>query len=216
MFQRFLLTFLPILIALAPLGCNANRSDGLAPGGTGMSIVHDEGPTGGFFEDDFFDDFGQDFDESGAPPFSLGEGQPDWDADQARPPLAETTPLSQQQIQALLTRLPPLRQEEGDVAQVRLPDQSLPPPRPGQEVELPFPPPQPEPPLDVQEDAPLAVLRFSPEGAVPLAPQLSVTFSQPMVSLTSHQELAAEDIPVDLEPAVTGRWRLGGNENAPV
>ncbi len=212
MFQRFLLTFLPILIALTSLGCNANRSEGLASGGAGMSVVHDEGPTGDFFEDDFFDDFGQDFDESGSPPFSLGEGQPDWDADQARPPLAETTPLSQQQIQALLTRLPPLRQEEGDVAQVRLPDQSLPPPRPGQEVELPFPPPQPESPLDVQEDAPLAVLRFSPEGDVPLAPQLSVTFSQPMVSLTSHQELAAEDITVDLEPAVTGRWRWVGTK----
>ncbi|MDE0139949.1 MAG: MG2 domain-containing protein [Caldilineaceae bacterium] len=212
MFQRFLPTFLPILIAFAALGCNANRSQGPDTGGSGLTVVRNEGPTVAFFDEESLDDFGQCFDESGSPPFSLGEGQPDWDPGEARPPLAETTPLTQQQIQALLTRLPPLHQEEGDVAQVRLPDQSLPPPRPGKEVELPFPPPQPESPLDVQEDAPLAVLRFSPEGDVPLAPQLSVTFSQPMVSLTSHQELAAEAVPVDLEPAVTGRWRWVGTK----
>ena len=212
MFKRFLPTFLTILIALVSLGCNANRSEGLASGDGGLSVVHDEGPTVEVFEDDFSDDFGHELDESGSPPFSLGEGRPGWDAGEARPPLADTTPLSLQQIQALLNRLPPLRQEDGDAAQFRLPDRSLPPPRPGREVELSFPPPQPESPLDVEEDAPLAVLRFSPEGDVPLAPQLSVTFSQPMVSLTSHQELAAGDVPVDLVPAVAGRWRWVGTK----
>ena len=130
MFKRFLLAFLPILIAVTSLGCNANRSEDLALGSTGVSVAHDEGPLVDVFEGDYSVGFGQDFDESGSPPFSLGEGQPDWGPGQARPPLAQTTPLSQEQIQALLNRLSPLSQEEGDVAQVRLPDQSLPPPVP--------------------------------------------------------------------------------------
>jgi hypothetical protein len=37
-----------------------------------------------------------------------------------------------------------------------------------------------------------------PEGDVPLAPQLSVTFSQPMVAVTSVDDLAAQDVPVKL------------------
>ena len=52
---------------------------------------------------------------------------------------------------------------------------------------------------------------FAPEGDVPLVPQLSVTFNLPMVPLTSHQELAAEDIPVELKPTVPGRWRWVGS-----
>jgi len=41
---------------------------------------------------------------------------------------------------------------------------------------------------------------------VPLAPDLSVTFSQPMVAVTS-QEQAAEYAPVELTPQVEGHWR---------
>ena len=210
MSRRILISLLPILIALTSLGCNASSAEGPPLGGIGMSAAYEEEPFVDVYEDEYPDLFEQDFDESDSPPFALSEGLPDWDGGQARPPLAETKPLSQEQIQQLLARLPPLHEEEGDVAQVRLPDQSLPPPRPGQEVELPFPPPQAESPPDVQADAPLAALRFSPEGDVPLAPQLSVTFSHPMVPLTSHGELAAEDIPVTLEPAVPGRWRWVG------
>ena len=95
---------------------------------------------------------------------------------------------------------------------MRLPDQSLPPPRPGEEVELPFPPPEAESPPDIQTDAPLAALRYSPVGDVPLAPQVSVTFNLPMVPLSSHLELAGEDIPVELSPAVSGNWRWVGTK----
>ncbi len=204
------LYLLALLIAFTTLGCNANTSEGPAPGVIGASAPIEEEPFVDVYIDEFSDMYGPELDETESPPFELSEGQPDWDAGQARPPLAETTPLTQEQIQELLTRLPPLQEDEADVSQVRLPDQSLPPPRPGQEVELPFPPPQAESPPDLQAGAPLAVLRFSPQGEVPLAPQLSVTFSHPMVPLTSHGELVAEDIPVKLEPAVPGRWRWVG------
>ena len=210
MSNRIPLLLLPLLIAFTTLGCNANTSEGPALGGIGASAPIEEEHSVDVYVDEFSDLFDPEFDETEFPPFKLSEGQPDWDAGQARPPLAETTPLTHEQIQDLLTRLPPLRVEESDVTQVRLPDQSLPPPRPGQEVALPFPPPQVESLPATQTDGPPAVIRYSPEGEVPLAPQLSVTFSHPMVPLTSHGELAAEDIPVILEPAVPGRWRWVG------
>ena len=51
----------------------------------------------------------------------------------------------------------------------------------------------------------------SPEGEVSLAPDLSVTFSQPMVAVTS-QEAAAQYAPVELTPQVEGRWRWLGTK----
>ena len=211
MLPRCCLSTITILIALTTLSCTSNRTvDRPVVGGTGLSIASDEGPLVDYSEGDFFFDEEQDSDESDSPPFALSEGQPDWDGGQARPPLAETTPLSQEQVQELLTRLPPVHGGEGDVERVRLPDQSLPPPRPGEEVQLTFPPPESETQPDIQADEPLAALRFSPQGSVPLAPQVSVTFNLPMVPLSSHLELAGEDIPVELSPAVSGHWRWVG------
>jgi len=51
---------------------------------------------------------------------------------------------------------------------------------------------------------PLKVLRYSPEGDVDLAPFLSVTFDQPMVALTAHADLAAQEVPVKLSPLPEG------------
>ena len=145
MLPRCCLSTITILIALTTLSCTSNRTvDRPVVGGTGLSIASDEGPLVDYSEGDFFFDEEQDSDESDSPPFALSEGQPDWDGGQARPPLAETTPLSQEQVQELLTRLPPVHEGEGDVERVRLPDQSLPPPRPGEEVQLTFPPPESE------------------------------------------------------------------------
>ena len=57
----------------------------------------------------------------------------------------------------------------------------------------------------------LDVIRYSPEGEVTLAPDLNVTFSQPMVAVTS-QEQAAQYAPVELSPQVEGRWRWLGTK----
>src|SRR5258708_37346450 len=48
-----------------------------------------------------------------------------------------------------------------------------------------------------------------PEGEVPLAPELSVTFSQPMVAVTSQDD-AAKVQPVKLTPTPKGKWRWIG------
>ena len=56
------------------------------------------------------------------------------------------------------------------------------------------------------------MLRYAPEGDVPLAPNLSVTFNQPMVALTGLSDLAAQDVPVKLSPQPTGKWRWVGTK----
>src|SRR5262249_10004429 len=73
-----------------------------------------------------------------------------------------------------------------------------------------FPPPPSTAPLPESDHGPLSVLRHAPDGEVPLAPNLSVTFSQPMVPLTSHAALSAMDLPLKLSPAPAGEWRWVG------
>ena len=210
MTRRSPLLMLLLLLALAALSCTRSGSGGGlnavgdAPSATSAPLESSQ------YEADEYIEGEWQFEDSLSPPFALSEGRPDWDGGAARPPLAQTTPLTPEQVQTLLGRLPPVQAQEGDAEQVRLPDPILPPPRPGVEVELPFPPPQAAALPDDLADTPLAVLRFSPEGDVPLAPQLSVTFNQPMVPLTSHLELAHAEAPVTLAPEVPGRWRWVG------
>ena len=202
--------FVPLLLALLILGCSSSRSSEMPVGSSVLSGANEDIVSTGDFDMDFSYEEGPEDDRSGAPPFVLSEGQLGWDGGDEQPPLAETTPMTADQIQQVLARLAPLQEDEGDALQFKLPDQSLPPPRPGSEVELSFPPPASEAAPDTQLDAALEVLRFSPHGNVPLAPQLSVTFSHPMVPLTSQLELAEEDIPVRLDPPVPGKWRWVG------
>ncbi len=144
-------------------------------------------------------------------PFQLSEGVAGYDPGGVQLPIADTTPLTAEELQAVLVRLPAVQTAAGDVQEYALPSQSLPPPRPGVEVELPFPAAESLPAVEV-ESGPVAVVRFSPEGDVPLVPRLSVTFNQPMVALTSHDELAQQDVPVKMTPDVPGHWRWVGTK----
>ncbi|HXE72674.1 MAG TPA: Ig-like domain-containing protein, partial [Candidatus Nitrosotenuis sp.] len=137
--------------------------------------------------------------------FRLTEGRPD--QVQKRPPQAQASPLSEAQTRALLQRLPPLKEAQRRPFALR--EKSLPPPRPGKTVQQPFPPPQSPSPAPAVESGPLQVLRYSPQGEVPLAPFLSLTFSQPMVAVTSHAE-AVQTRPVQLSPEPPGNWRWVG------
>jgi hypothetical protein len=152
---------------------------------------------------------GQDLAGEDAPGFRLSEGgdSADRPALVARPP---ATRLSPAEAGAVLDRLPPLAAEPR-VEPFALRESSLPPPRAGRTERAPFPPP---PGAGTRPDAPasgpLVVLRRMPEGDLPLAPHLAVTFSQPMVALDSHAALALGDVPVRLEPQPPGEWRWVG------
>ncbi|MGD2079297.1 MAG: MG2 domain-containing protein, partial [Chloroflexota bacterium] len=125
--------------------------------------------------------------------------------------LVSGDPLTDAQIAQILARLPELATSEEDQVEFRLPEESLPPPRTGETIEESFPPSEESTAPEVPS-GPLEVLRFAPEGEIPLAPFVNVTFNQPMVPLTSLEDLAMEDVPVQLEPDVPGKWKWLGTK----
>ncbi len=141
----------------------------------------------------------------------LSEGQP---APQlaAALPVTSGEPLSEEEIERILARLPELVTEPEDEEEFKLPEDVLPPPRPGETIEGEFPPPPAPVTREEVEAGPLEVLRYSPEGEIPLAPFVNVTFNQPMVPLATLGALAAEDVPVQLEPSLPGTWKWLGTK----
>jgi uncharacterized protein YfaS (alpha-2-macroglobulin family) len=127
-------------------------------------------------------------------------------------PLATGEPLSPEEIEAILARLPALPLDPKDQTAFNLPQQSLPPPRPGNKIEETFPPLETEPTPGAVEAGPLQVLRFAPEGEIPTAPFISVTFNQPMVPIGTIDALTAQDVPMQIEPALPGTWRWLGTK----
>jgi uncharacterized protein YfaS (alpha-2-macroglobulin family) len=122
--------------------------------------------------------------------------------------LPTTTPLSKMQIANILRRLAPLRMDTDDQQPFAFRERSLPPPLTGKTINVAFPATEDvaAPEASVGE---LRVLRYSPEGDVPLAPSLSVTFSQAMIAVSSQGEAAA-NVPVKLSPEIPGKWRWIG------
>src|SRR5688572_23868543 len=127
-------------------------------------------------------------------------------------PLATGEPLSPKEIEAILARLPDLPFAPNEQTTFNLPQEVLPPPRPGNTLKETFPPLETEPTPGAVEVGPLQVSRFAPEGHVPIAPFVSVTFNQPMVPLGTLSDLAAEDVPVIMEPSLPGAWRWVGTK----
>lgn len=123
---------------------------------------------------------------------------------------AETRALSESETNALLKRIPELKASPDDRTEFNKRVGTLPAPKTGNMNPVKFPAPeQINPNATDQSKQPLSVVRFSPEGEVKLAPDLNVTFSQPMVAVTSQEE-AAKIVPVELSPAVDGNWRWLG------
>jgi hypothetical protein len=133
-------------------------------------------------------------------------------------PAAPATPLPDADADKLLARAPAIKAAADDKLAFALRPRSLPPPRTGKVQQGVFPPAPGapgslSPPVPKTADAgkALTVLRYQPEGDVPLVPQLTVTFSQPMVAVTSQDD-AARVQPVKLTPQPAGRWRWLGTK----
>jgi uncharacterized protein YfaS (alpha-2-macroglobulin family) len=143
--------------------------------------------------------------------FRLSEGKPPLGGEAETIPIAQTTPLSDADADRVLARLKAVNAQPEDVQNFALRENSLPPPRAGQTVLTKFPPAPTEGKPPAVETGPLTVRRIQPEGDVPLADRVSVTFSQPMIPVTSQEE-AAKTVPVELSPSVPGTWRWLGTQ----
>ena len=143
--------------------------------------------------------------------FTLREATPP-DRGVSRPPVAPSTPLAEAVVEDLFARTDPLVEQLEDRQAFALRPASEPPPLTGATVEVPFPPPatpadRPAPP----PAGPLHVTRHAPEGELEVVPHVTVSFDQPMVSVTSQEE-AAKNLPVKLDPQPPGKWRWLGTQ----
>ena len=142
--------------------------------------------------------------------FRVSEGETGAETREKQVP-AKTDALNENETSNLLKRIPPIKEQTDDKTEFAKRVGTLPAPKNGKQIPVKFP-------SDEQRNAPnpntsntLEVVRFSPEGEVSLAPDLSVTFSQPMVAVSS-QEQAAQTVPVQLSPVTEGKWRWLGTK----
>ncbi|MGM0556296.1 MAG: alpha-2-macroglobulin family protein [Myxococcota bacterium] len=121
--------------------------------------------------------------------------------------------LSKQQIESLLSRLPDLPDDSGE-ASFAMRKKSLKPPTTGEKIDTAFPADGDAARPDAEETTKeFRVRRYAPEGDVKLARQVSLTFSAPVVDVTSQTE-ASKTAPATIEPAVEGTWRWVGTKTA--
>ncbi|HET60567.1 MAG TPA: hypothetical protein ENN32_09395, partial [Chloroflexi bacterium] len=121
-------------------------------------------------------------------------------------------PLTPEEIEILLARLPELEMGVDDQQEFFIPPDLLPPPRPGETIDLVFPPDDDTTAPDEVVSGPLEVLRYSPEGEISVAPFIAITFNQPMVPLATLQQLREQEVPVQVTPSLPGSWRWVGTK----
>ena len=143
--------------------------------------------------------------------FRLSEGEEGAETREKTLPVSGD-PLSESDAGSLLKRLPGIKTEADDQTEFAKRIGTLPAPKTGEKIPVKFPSDEQRGTPKINLGDKLEVLRFSPEGEVKLAPDLSVTFSQPMVAVTS-QEQAAQIAPVEFSPALPeGKWRWLGTK----
>jgi len=142
--------------------------------------------------------------------FSLSEGQEGAEK-RTKQPVSQTDTLSDAQSGDLLKRLPAIKSDPNDQTDFAKRIGTLPAPKTGSRIPVKFPSDDQRGTPKVDPGRTLEVIRYSPEGEVKLAPDLNVTFSQPMIAVTS-QEQASQYSPVELTPQVEGRWRWLGTK----
>jgi hypothetical protein len=121
-------------------------------------------------------------------------------------------PLTFQEANEIFDRLPALPVSTEEQTEFNYPVELLPPPRPGTVIEEEFPQPEIVPTPELGVEQPLQVVRFAPEGEIPIAPFISITFSQAMVPLGTFSDLSQQDVPVRVTPELPGTWRWLGTK----
>ena len=142
--------------------------------------------------------------------FRLSEGTEGAET-REKQPLAATDPLTEGDTSSLLKRIPEIKPAADDQTDFAKRIGTLPAPKTGTKLPVKFPSDDQMSPPNTDNGKTLDVVRHSPDGEVTLAPDLSVTFSQPMVAVTS-QEDSAKFAPVELTPQAEGKWRWLGTK----
>ena len=124
-------------------------------------------------------------------------------------PVTKGVELDPARLKELISRLPKWEDPSALATPFKWPTQSTPRPRTGTTVEETFPPAS-GPTAPATDNGPLKVLRIQPEGNVPIAPYLAVTFNQPMVPVGTVAQLTPAESLVKLTPEVPGRWQWIG------
>jgi len=144
--------------------------------------------------------------------FRLGDAEAGAEAAAEPIPPVAGEPLTEDEVGTLLERLPALPAAAAERVSFALRPGPRPPAVTGDTIRAPFPPEAAAGPPPAVAAGPLEVARYQPEGDVETMPRLAVTFSQPMVPLTSHAALATAEVPVTLEPQPPGQWRWAGSQ----
>ena len=157
-------------------------------------------------------------DASGQLGLRLSQGVASTEPTQPSVPVVSATDPDENRIDdsgvaEIFSRLPTWEDDKTLDEAFTWPTQSRPAPRAGSVVDLPFPASS-EQPAPAVPDGPLKVLRYQPEGDVPLAPAISVTFNQPMVPLGTVGQVDALKVPITISPAVPGSWQWIGTRTA--
>ncbi len=143
--------------------------------------------------------------------FRLSEGVEGAESREVKPQIKADN-LSEGETSSLLKRLPPIKEDKDDKKDFAKREGSLPAPKTGKVVPVKFPANEQRNIANTENITRLEVLRFSPTEEIELAADLSVTFSQPMVAVTSQEE-AAKTVPVQVTPALPeGNWRWLGTK----
>lgn len=122
----------------------------------------------------------------------------------------KTEQLSKDLQKALFDRIPPIdEQEKQEKFSVR--EKSLEPPTIEKTVLQQFPPKSDSsvPKVEVNE---LSVLRHFPDGKVPIAPQLNISFNLPMIAFGTLEQIEKQKVDIEIEPKVEGRFRWIGTK----
>ena len=141
--------------------------------------------------------------------FKLSEGKAQLEESTTNP-VVNADPLSEEETNKLLKLLPSLEEEKLPV--FTLPGRSLPPPNTQTRITEPFPPTQERALPAKVKSKPLTVTSKRPLGQIDRAANISVTFSQPMVPVSSQETVSAIAPPITLSPSVTGEWKWYGTQ----
>jgi uncharacterized protein YfaS (alpha-2-macroglobulin family) len=137
--------------------------------------------------------------------FKLSEGKPVAQAEVTeKPPVVNGESLSEEETCKLLKLLPPLEEEK--LPLFVLPARSLPVPNSQNRLPESFPAPRKTVIPPAVTPTALKVISKRPIGALDRVNEVSLSFSEPMVPLSTQEQVAAVDVPVKMTPKIAGQW----------